>query len=381
MGERHGLTRALTNLLQNALRHGRGDVEVTLQATEPWARVSVRDHGPGVPPEDRARVFSRFVQLSTGDAKAAEGMGIGLALVKEIAEQHGGDVGVDVAPGGGALFWLTLPTGSDHLAIEDVAIDDVSPASPQRRAPPARPPEAPTGGPKLLLVEDNDELRGYLVSRLSSRYDVIEATNGDEGLAAARARRPDVILSDVRMPGKDGLQMVRELRADPALARVPVMFLSAKTQEEDRVAGLQLADDYLTKPFGTQELLARLARLTPGAAPVTPPPVESAFVERLTATADRSLGDADFHVAELAKAMAMSVRALQVRMKSIGLSSPAEWLLERRLSRARELMRSGAHETVGEVADAVGLSRTYLARAYRAWAGKTPREELRAGAT
>ncbi|HMV67963.1 MAG TPA: ATP-binding protein, partial [Myxococcota bacterium] len=370
--------RITANLLQNALRYGQGRTEVRLGVEGVVARIEVLDRGPGVPPEDRARVFERFVQLSTGDTRVAEGMGIGLAMVRELIELHGGEVGVDDAPGGGARFWLTLPLGSDHLTVDDIE-SEVTPLRVFLPPLAPEPPEPPAAGPLLLVVEDNDELRSWLVQRLVSRYRVVEARDGGEGLEMALAHRPAAILSDVRMPRKDGLQMARELRAHPAIGGTPVMFLSAKAMVEDRVEGLQVADDYLCKPFGTQELLLRLARLVDGASPVEPgPPVHvQELLDRLAATADRRMAEPEFGVAQLAKAMAMSTRTLQDRMKVLDLPPPGPWLLERRLTRAHALLREGRLETVGEVAGAVGMSPAYLSRAYRAWSGLSPSEELR----
>ena len=372
--------RVVANLLQNALRYGQGRTEVRLAEEGAWVRVEVLDQGPGVPPSERDRVFERFVQLSTGDTRVAEGMGIGLAMVKELVELHGGEVGVGEAPGGGACFWFTLPLGSDHLTVDDIE-NEVTPHHVTVPPPPREPPAPSTDGPVVLVVEDNEELRSWLVQRLAPRYRVIEARDGEEGLEAARQHRPAAIVSDVRMPRKDGLQMVRELRAHPALGKTPVMFLSAKAMVEDRVEGLQIADDYLCKPFGTQELLLRLARLIGEVVVEAPTPdlplhVQE-FLDRLAATADRRLVEESFGVNELAKAMAMSARTLQERMKALSLPPPGPWLLERRLARAQELLREGRFETVGEVAVAVGLSRAYLSRTYRAWSGVAPSDELK----
>lgn len=373
------VVKVLENLLRNALVHGDGAVEARVEVLEESVLLSVEDAGPGVPEEDRERVFERFVQLSTGDTRSADGAGIGLALVAEVAALHGGEARIT---GAGARFEVELPLGSDHIAIEDLDLADGP------RNPPG-PRAAAEGRQRILLVEDNPELREYMASLLSERWAVLEAGDGAAGHELARRELPLAIVSDVRMPGVDGLEMARRLKGDPVTAGIPLLFVSAKTLPADRVAGLELADDYLAKPFGTQELMLRVARLVQRALAAQKPGSSATDEEGGTGSAhldewrrsleqvmNEHLEDASFGVTELARALGMSTRSLNRRANELGLSTPRALLREARLSRARELLRAGAFETVGEVAGAVGLSRAYFTRAYRAWSGHPPGDDL-----
>lgn len=361
----HLLEKVIGNLLANALRHGAGQAILALRVDEGWVHIVVADEGPGVPEADRERVFERFVQLSTDDAR--EGTGIGLALARELVELHGGDIHVEV----GARFCLRLPLGHAHLTVDDVDLEE----APRERH--ARPdPDADELRPQVVLAEDNDELRGFMAGLLRERWTVAEARDGREGLEMVRRLRPALVVSDVRMPRLDGLGLARAIRSDPAVSSVAILFVSARTQEDERVAGLELGDDYLTKPFGSAELLARASRLMRiGAAePVTAtrPAHETAFLDALGQAVAVGLSNPDFTVVALARKLAMSERTLQDRMKALDLPPPRSWLLEARLREARALLRIGQFRTVSEVAAAVGLSRAYFTRAYTAWAGHSP---------
>jgi signal transduction histidine kinase/CheY-like chemotaxis protein len=355
----HLLDMILANLLGNALKHGAGEVRVSLRRAADHAVLEVQDDGPGVPPADRDRVFERFVQLSDGDTRAHEGAGIGLALVRELAELHGGEATVL----DGARFQVRLPLGQAHLLADDIDL-----ASP-RQSPP--PPAAADGD--LLLIEDNDELRDFMVGLLTSRWTVTTARNGREALDVLRHHRPRAILSDIRMPEMDGLAFGRALRADARIADLPLLYVSAKTQHEDRAAGLVYAQAYLCKPFGAADLLDAVAALLGDDGPE--PEHVAAWREALRAATDAHLASPDFGVAELARKLGVSVRTLQERMKELNLPTPAAWLLEARLTVAQGLLQRGAYATVGEVAAAVGLSRAYFTRAYRAWSGHPPGDD------
>ena len=238
---------------------------------------------------------------------------------------------------------------------------------------------------RILLVEDNDELRGFMAGLFAERWTVSQARDGREGLELVRRLRPGLVVSDVRMPRLDGLRMARAMRSDPSVASIPILFVSAKTQEEDRVAGLELGDDYLCKPFGSAELLARAERLLRAGSsePVRPdrPAHEAAFLDALAKAVATGLADPEFSVAGLARKLAMSERSLQGRMKELDLPPPRTYLLEARLSEAKSMLRAGKFRTVSEVATAVGLSRAYFTRAYAAWAGQPPsRDEVRTNA-
>ncbi|NMO14342.1 response regulator [Pyxidicoccus fallax] len=278
--------KVVLNLLSNAFKHTlRGGVRVGLRWLGGRVELSVRDTGTGIPPEELPRVFERFHRVQGAIGRSHEGSGIGLALVSELVKLHGGTVDVRSTLGEGSTFTVTLPTGTAHLpagapATGPRTFDSAGAAAflveaTQWSTPPPAgpPPEEGAAGPvpstlqtgaRILVVDDNADMRGYLVRLLSAHWHVEAVGDGLRALAAARARPPDLVLSDVMMPGLDGLGLLRELRADERTRTTPVVLLSARAGEEATVDGLKAgADDYLVKPFAANELLARVnAQLT-----------------------------------------------------------------------------------------------------------------------
>ncbi|HEX5717640.1 MAG TPA: ATP-binding protein [Thermoanaerobaculia bacterium] len=277
-----------SNLVSNALKFTPMGGRVTVKAVpadEGWVAFEVEDTGPGIPVGEMERIFHRFHQVEG----TSSGTGLGLALSRELARLHGGDVLVWSEAGQGSRFRVELPREAraqserrrqprrreDQLALaraealtareyarrtrRETLLADVELPRLTEDAPRIR-TEPPAGAPRVLLVEDNQELRSFMAQRLSSRYQVEEAADGNEGLAAARRATPDLIVSDVMMPGMDGHELCRRLRADPSLASVPVILLTARAGSEAVVEGLEVgADDYVVKPFALRELQARIA--------------------------------------------------------------------------------------------------------------------------
>ena len=278
------------NLISNAFKFTfEGEIAVTLRTVGATAELHVRDTGVGIPAEAMPRLFERFHRVPKMRSRTHEGSGIGLALVQELVRLHSGTIRAESQVGNGTTFIIAIPLGKAHLRAEHLG-SSRSPAASgigaapfveealrwlpedtaaERREPAPReellPVPCPGGAddesrPRVLVADDNADMRHYLARLLAERYRVQSVPDGQAALAAARAQRPDLVLSDVMMPHLDGLDLVRELRADPALGDVPVILLSARAGEESRVEGLQHgADDYLIKPFSARELLARVA--------------------------------------------------------------------------------------------------------------------------
>jgi PAS domain S-box-containing protein len=252
--------------------------------------LSVRDTGVGISAEETPRLFKPFYRGEAARSRATEGSGIGLALVKELAGLHGGSVRVESRPGVGSTFFVAMPFGKEHLpperigsgrALEATAtgvspfIEEAlrwwqpekapamgaaqAPAMPQPLIAPT-PPQVDEARPRVLVADNNADMRGFLAGLLADRYRVQTVADGQAALDAARENPPDLILSDVMMPRLDATGLVRELRADPALETVPVILLSAPAGENSPVEGVQPhVDDYLVKPFTARELKARVA--------------------------------------------------------------------------------------------------------------------------
>ncbi|WAJ27268.1 ATP-binding protein [Antarcticirhabdus aurantiaca] len=268
------------NLVSNAFKYTlEGGVAVRLRETAEGAHLEVEDSGVGIPEAERARVFERFHRVEGQVGRTHEGTGIGLALVKDLVVLHGGEVAVTDRPGGGSVFLVTLPFGTERAAAAKPerpaastatraetfvaealrwlpGVDEVA-NDPRSDAPAA--PECGRGE-HILLAEDNADMRGYVERLLSQAGYVVEAVeNGRRAVEAATAAKPSLLLSDVMMPRLDGFGVIRELRADARTADLPIILLSARAGEEASVEGLEAgADDYLVKPFSARELLARV---------------------------------------------------------------------------------------------------------------------------
>ncbi|MCE6998335.1 SpoIIE family protein phosphatase [Saccharothrix sp. S26] len=277
--------KVVLNLLSNAVKFTfQGSVGISVRAGEGEAVVTVTDTGIGVPSHEMPRLFERFHRIENARSRSNEGSGIGLALVRELVGLHGGTITADSVEGEGTRFTIRLPFGSAHLPADAVS-DAANPAAVSATADPyvqealrwlpTAPGDtalahvrdsntgaatAPAVAATVLVADDNADMREYLTRLLSGGgYEVHAVTDGVEALEAARARIPDLVVSDVMMPRLDGLSLVAALRTDPRTAAVPVLLLSARAGQEASIEGLRAgADDYLVKPFAAVELLARV---------------------------------------------------------------------------------------------------------------------------
>jgi signal transduction histidine kinase len=260
------------NLVSNALKFTlEGRIAVRLDDRGDTLDLIVSDTGAGIPAAELTQVFERFHRVPGTRARTHEGTGIGLALVKELVKLHGGTISVESEVGVGSTFTVTIPRGSASEAGGEAPSDVPAAPTVDRRsvyaaeaagwlAPEARAlTTAPPGSPRVLVADDNADLRAYVASLLGSSCIVELAADGSRALERALEQPPDLVLSDIMMPGLDGLGLLRALRSDARTRDVPVILLSARAGEEAAVEGLDAhADDYLVKPFSARELLARV---------------------------------------------------------------------------------------------------------------------------
>ncbi|MEE4330219.1 MAG: ATP-binding protein, partial [Wenzhouxiangella sp.] len=382
----------LNNLLSNAVRFtpGGGRILVTLSRTGADHVIEVIDSGPGIAPEDQGEIFKRYRQGST-PAPGGGGTGIGLALVRELIELHGGRVELESPPGGGACFTLYLPSTLQPLT-ESMKVD----AEPSETAA-DMPESAADGGPTLspetpqiLLVDDNAELREFLRLRLGRSFRILEAENGVIGLARAREHVPDLIVTDGMMPELDGIGMTRAIKADPELDFIPVLMLTARGESDAIVQGLAAgADDYLAKPFDSPELVARINGLIASRRRLkarlqdqlesSVPETTSDFLRTAHEITQENLSDTDFSVRDWAALMHMDRTTLFRRLKEEIGQAPDEFLREARMQRAADLLKRRAGN-VAEVAEAVGFaSVSSFSRRFRERFGQTPASFRRGG--
>jgi signal transduction histidine kinase/class 3 adenylate cyclase len=260
----------INNLLSNAMKFtpDNGKVKITLKQENAGVKISVRDTGTGISKENIDRIFDRFYQVDGTSSREFEGTGIGLALVKELVELHDGKIDVKSELDFGTEFALFIPgkiSNDQAQQFESNNITDTELAMLETSATDLN----TSGGDisvqdraTILIVDDNADIRNYLNTCLSPSYNIIPAGDGDEGFALAQQYQPDLIISDIMMPGMNGYQLCRLIREDDELGSTPIIFLTAKASEEMKLEGLEAgADDYLAKPFNARELLARSKNL------------------------------------------------------------------------------------------------------------------------
>ena len=282
--DRQMYEKIVLNLLSNAFKFTfEGEIRVELRQVGGDAELRVSDTGTGVPPEAVPRLFERFYRVENARGRTHEGSGIGLALVQELVKLHGGSITAESVVGQGTSFAVTFPLGSSHLPVSQIGGGTTSAPSiaasfveealrwlPDGETSPTSQPAdypAPTAQPeeerpRVLIADDNADMRDYLRRLLADQYRVETVADGESAATLVERQAPDLILSDVMMPRLDGFGLLKRLRSNPRTAGVPVILLSARAGEESRVEGMQAgADDYLVKPFTAQELRVRVAAL------------------------------------------------------------------------------------------------------------------------
>jgi signal transduction histidine kinase/ligand-binding sensor domain-containing protein/DNA-binding response OmpR family regulator len=410
------LEKVFTNLLSNAFKftpeggHVALSISLEVSGDEPneagAAIIRVTDDGPGISAGDLSHVFERFYRVEESDTRREAGTGIGLSLARELVELHGGSISVESGERSGTTFTVRLPTGRAHLRDDQVA-DEIEPeheasaallditgeqSAPDPFAIPRKKPSTDdTDRTTVLVVDDNAEVRAYLRTHLERRFRVVEASGGTTALPMARDVLPDLVISDVMMQDMDGFTLCRTLKEDPETDFIPVILLTARAGQEDRIAGLLGgADDYVVKPFDIRELEVRATNLIDSRrrlrerfaatglprrdveVPITP--VDDAYLARVHRAIEENIANGDFGVAELAAAVNQDRSHLYRRLQDLLGQSPSEVIREVRLERSAELLSAHAG-SVAEVAYAVGFnSVSYFSRSFREAFGVTPSE-------
>ncbi|MDX1740145.1 MAG: response regulator, partial [Rhodothermales bacterium] len=385
------IEKVILNLLDNAFKFvpDAGAVKLTL-STEvndrgQWAKVTVKDNGPGIAPEQLPFIWDRFHRIE--HEGISEGTGIGLAVVKEMTELHGGYVAVISEPGFGSEFSFSLPLTSQleipaevRKRLDKQLISDVDPA--EYAGLDELPPVDTRNAPTVLVVDDDPGIRAYIRGVLESSYKVNEAEDGVQALDLIKESLPALVISDVMMPRMDGFELCRMIKTDPDLFNLPVVLLTALADEEHRVRGLKSrADDYIAKPFHSPELLARVENLIElrrilsvhpdpeyaHPSPVEVPSVDQAFMERVKAIVEEHFGNSNFGVEWLADEVGLSARQLQRRIRDITNRrlTAAGYIRMMRLKRAAQLLEQQAGN-VSEVAYEVGFrDAAYFSRLFK----------------
>jgi len=397
----------VTNLLSNAFKFTQkgGKVTFSLQYhtlpenDQEYVTIEVRDTGKGIEKDQLSRIFDRFYQVSDTDSREVEGSGIGLSLTKDMVELLRGSISVESVPGKGTSFVVKLPVSEDCFAGEEIrklktpqphlyALDEEVDPESEKEGKEA----SPESEKLVLVVEDNPDLRKYLVDQLSAVYHVLESENGKEGFEVARKHIPDLVISDVMMPVMDGIAMTEKIKRDPATNHIPVIMLTAKADKDSKLQGLELgADDYVIKPFDKDELLVRVRNLIRQRELLREkfshdfllePETEKSSVHftmlrEILAVIDNHLDDPDFGLPSLGRELGMTRSQLFRKIRSITNTSPNELVRMVRMKHAARMLRS-RDMNITQVMYEVGMKNpSHFAKSFKKYYRLNPSEYIR----
>ncbi|MCW8998829.1 MAG: response regulator, partial [Kangiellaceae bacterium] len=405
-----GVEKVLTNLLSNAIKYTKQDGEVTIESRledNKWV-LSVSDTGVGIENKNHHAVFERFNRVIDSDSEVITGAGIGLALVKQIVENNGGQISLTSELGKGTQVTIAFSslsivnvqkstTANESLIHTELSILQ----APELTSFSSPSEELSTNGlKKILVVEDNHEMLAFISRCLSPTYNVLTANNGKEGLEKAIAEVPDLIVSDIMMPIMDGIEFLTQTRSSPITDHIPFVLLTAKGDKQSKLEGLNLsADDYVTKPFDKDELNARISNLikmreslyqkfsqsissattsldstvsrenSPSEEAITTR--EHEFIQNLNACLNRCYQDPEVRIAKIASDLALSERQFFRKLKSISDMTPNMYLRQFRLEKACALLAQGM--PASSVSLEVGFSsQSYFSKCFRDKYGTSP---------
>lgn len=360
------------NLLSNAYKfvHDGGEVDLSLLTDRTAGQIVIRmaDNGIGIPAAEQPYVFQRFFQSSLTRNQQG-GTGIGLFLVQKYVTLHGGTIRLDSQEGAGTTFTIELP-------MRAAAVDAPRPDDPQ------------TGNeslkPLILIVDDDPELRHFIAESLATLASTRTAASGQEALALFHRECPDLMISDLAMPGMDGMELCRRIRSEQAGQGLPIIMLTARSDAKTETESLRLnIDAFIAKPFDVTRLVLRVNQLltvrfhqapAPKRIPETihTPSPDEQFLADVTSFIERAIDSSDLNVTQIAQATGVSAKQLYRRLKALTGYTPVDYIRSIRIKRAAMMLASGRF-TVSETMYSVGFSdSSYFARCFRTEFGCTP---------
>jgi signal transduction histidine kinase/ligand-binding sensor domain-containing protein/DNA-binding response OmpR family regulator len=379
------LEKILFNLLSNAFKftQSQGRVSVSIDLKEaPSGKlivISVSDTGIGIPLEKQGRIFDRFFQNDLPKSMVNQGSGIGLSITKEFVKIHGGEITVNSEPEKGSCFIVSLPVKEIQILSAEPSLTSVErPVQTEEQMPEESLAEAK---PLVLLVEDNEDFRFYLKDNLNRIYNIMEAKSGEEAWKKAITNFPDLIVSDVMMPGMNGLELCQKVKSDWRVSHIPIILLTARTTDEQRIEGLESgADDYINKPFNFEILESRIRNLIQQrekmhkalsqnasikASELNITPLDEQFIKSAIEHVEKNISNAEYTVEDLCRDLGLSRSPFFRKMMALTGKSPLEFMRAIRMQQAAQLLEK-SQLTVAEVAYQVGFNNPkYFAKYFK----------------
>lgn len=417
-GNKNDFETVFINLIANAIKFtpAQGQIAISVKRDNQSVVIEVADSGIGIDVADSTLIFERFARIEPNQGQTViQGTGIGLALVKELTLQMQGQVSYRKNSPQGSVFSVVLPLDSspagefapaadEQLTPADNRIDSALQALSQEitaqqstaekdstrtdSADIASEAELADNKATVLVIEDNVELRRYLLEQLRPHFQVLEASDGEAGIRLAQEAIPDLIISDVMMPKKDGFAVAAEIRKNELSAHIPIILLTAKNDDESKIAGWREGvDEYMTKPFDMDHLITRVTNILSireilrkryvysdnDESLETGKPELDPFIEQLNRVLSQSFHDVEFDVEDLAKALAIGRTQLYRKLRAVVDYTPKDYLREFRLKRAKKLLDDQMR--VGQVAEQCGFrSQSYFSSCFSARFGETPKQ-------
>ncbi|MFC2090388.1 ATP-binding protein [Bacteroidota bacterium] len=405
------LEKILNNLISNACKFTPPGGKVTVSLayeTNPSGRcvlLTVRDTGKGMSPEEKEKIFNRFFRTSEAEADQFEGTGIGLSMVKELVELYRGKIEVESEPGKGSSFRIRLPAGESQFSENEIVAPKVK-AQDEVSSPDEYPGNAVhtkltetliqtdiENKTIILLVEDNRDLRKYIIRNLDPEYETVEAENGQIGIEKAMELLPDIVISDLMMPVLDGIELCTRLKQENRTSHIPFIMLTARADMESKLSGIEKgADAYMVKPFESTELNTRIKSLLEQRkkirehyrrefmqhtelAPMED--TEEEFLSSVMRCVEKNLCDETFNVKKLSGEMMMSRTQLYRKLRAVTDFSPLELIRNMRLKQAARMFREG-HKNITRVMYDVGFNTpSYFTECFRSFFGMNPSDYIK----
>lgn len=388
--DQNKMRRIVMNLLSNAFKYNtpRGTVTITVGTKgndQPMMHLEIADTGIGIKDENKKRIFDRFYQEETDGEYI--GSGIGLHIVKEYVAMHHGEIYVEDNHPQGSVFVVNIPmkqSAAPSVSENEAYEEKVAPLS-----APATPTEKMT---TILIVEDNQDFRMFLERCLNDQYHVLTAANGIEALKVLDSNEVNIVISDIMMPEMNGLELCNRIKTDVSYSHIPVIMLTAKSTEDNIIAGLKDgADDYITKPFNLNILKLRIQKILEWKADnhrnfakgieiapseITVSSIDEQLIEKAIKIVEEKMGDTDFTVEEFGASIGMTRGHLYKKLMAITGKSPIEFIRAIRIKRGRSLLEQG-RTNISEVAYTVGFSPKQFSKFFREEYGCLPSEFIK----
>ncbi|MDC6389223.1 tetratricopeptide repeat protein [Maribacter sp. PR1] len=390
--DRDKLEKVFYNLISNAFKFCEDGEQVAVQVSfvEDELVIQVSDSGRGISEDKLPYIFDRFYQVDSSSTRDQEGSGIGLSLSKDLVKLMDGTITVSSEEGMGTYFTVQIPI--ERIKVPESKMDLLQPKVLGKRVQP-KPFELTKEDvrklPRLLVIEDNEDMRQFIKNQLLEKYRVMLAKNGKEGLKTAVSHMPDLIITDLMMPRMDGMELCEKLKTNLSTSHIPIIMLTARAGEENKIQGLETgADEYITKPFSAKELSARVKNLivqrqrlrqhymdnrhAVDPKKITTTSLDKKFLEQVLNLLEEKYSDFNFNVPQMQSELAISKTQLNRKLKALTGESPRDLLRNFRLKRAAQLLGQKA-DTVTQIAYQVGFSNlSYFAKCFKERYGVSP---------